>query len=360
MKMKRIIILSLCILMALSTLVACDNKKEPGKTEEPAGTTQAGGDAVETTKAPSAGLVKYSIGVGNPGGMFYVMGAGWANILNDVFDGRFLFTAEQTGGGPANVALLESGEIQFGHSGTSAVGDAFNGTAPWSEGETFTKLRAIFPMFTMSVTPFTLKENGITSLKDLHGKKVGLGSKGSGVDSVVRKIFESLDIVPSSIYNDTWAATVSALQDGMIDAVITQQVAPWPSLSELEASKEVVLIEMTEEELDMIKELFPFYSDAVIPKGAYKANADKDVRTVWEWAFMTASVDVADQDVYDVLEATFAAYDDLLIVHPGLDGVLAENASNIPVVWHPGAVRYFEDHGIQLQEPNPLFVPKGN
>lgn len=352
MKKFRVIALLLVLVMSVGLVVGCaDKDKEPAKT---GATDKAdpGGDK------PSGKVKKYSVGVGNTGGMFYVMGSGWVNIMNAELSGRYQFTAEQTGGAPANVSLLENGDIQFGHGGTSAMADAYHGTAPWSEGIKFTKIRAIFPMFTMSLTPFTLKENNITTLKDLDGKKVGLGSKGSGVDSTVRKIFEELGIKPSSIYNDTWAATVTALQDGTIDAVVTQQVAPWPSLTELEASKEVVLIEMTDDELEVIKGLFPFYSDAVIPKGAYKANADKDIKSLCEWSFMQASADVPDEDVYEILEATFATYDDLLLVHPGLAGVVPENAAKIPVTWHPGAIKFYTDKGITLAEVHPLFAPE--
>lgn len=351
MKKLRVIALLLVLVMLVGLDVGCKGKEEPAKT--------GAADKVQPSgEQPPAEVKKYSVGVGNTGGMFYVMGSGWVNIMNAEMSDRFQFTAEQTGGAPANVALLESGEIQFGHGGTSAMADAYHGTAAWSEGIKFTKIRAIFPMFTMSITPFTLKENKITTLKDLNGKKVGLGSKGSGVDGTMRKIFEELGIEPASIYNDTWAATVSALQDGTIDAVVTQQVAPWPSLTELEASKEVVLIEMTDDELEVIKGLFPFYGDAVIPKGAYKANADRDIKSLCEWSFMQASIDVPEQDVYDILETTFKTYDDLLLVHPGLAGVLPENAAKIPVTWHPGAIKFYKDKGITLAEVNPLFAPE--
>ena len=59
------------------------------------------------------------------------------------------------------------------------------------------------------------------------------------------------------------SAAVTALSDGTTDAIITQQAAPWPSLTELEATKEVSFIQMTDAELAAIQELFPFYTPSV-------------------------------------------------------------------------------------------------
>lgn len=146
-----------------------------------------------------------------------------------------------------------------------------------------------------------------------------------------------MGITPSMIHNDTWSATITALQDGVIDAIVVQSPAPWPSLTELEATQTVSMIQMTDDELATIKKLYPFYSDSVIPAGTYKANADFEIKTLCQWSVMAASADVSEQVVYDLLDATFSNYDDLAVINNALKLAVPENAEKVGVKWHPGA-----------------------
>ena len=308
---------------------------------------------------PAGAVVKYSVGSGAMGGVLFVIGSGWANVMNDKLKGQYEFTAEQTGGQSANVSMMETGEVEIGIGGTATLADAYNGQGAWTNGQKYTKARALFTISIPNMTPFTLKGSGITCLQDLDGKRVGLGSKGASIDSTFRAIFDKLGIEPAMIHNDTWSATISALSDGTIDAVIAQQVAPWPSLTELEASKEVELIQMSPEELGAIQELFPFYTPSVIQAGTYKANPDTDIQTLCEWTMMLASADLSEDAVYDIMKTTFDSVDDLTAIHPSMAAIVPENAALVPVTWHPGAVKFYEEMGVKLQEPIDTFVPKG-
>ena len=347
---------TLAVLLAFGMLLAAGCGSAPAPSSAP-GSSGAATQSPSSQAAP-AEAKKFSVGTGSVGGVLYVMGSGWATVMNNSLPGQYEFTGEQTGGQSSNVSMLESGEIEFGVGGTATLADAYNGGGSWTNGVKYKKARALFTMAIPNMTPFTLAGSGITSLSDLTGKRVGLGSKGASIDSTFRAIFDKLGIVPADIHNDTWSATVSALQDGTIDAVITQQVAPWPSLTELEATKEVTLIQMTDEELAAIQELFPFYTPSVIPAGSYKANAGQEIKTLCEWTMMLASEDVSEEDVYELMKTTFDHYEDLKLIHPSMADIVAENASKVPVTWHPGAVKYYAEKGIRLQEPLEVFTPK--
>lgn len=166
-----------------------------------------------------------------------------------------------------------------------------------------------------------------------------------------------MGITPSMIHNDTWSATITALQDGVIDAIVVQSPAPWPSLTELEATQTVSMIQMTDDELATIKKLYPFYSDSVIPAGTYKANADFEIKTLCQWSVMAVSADVSEQVVYDLLDATFSNYDDLAVINNALKLAVPENAEKVGVKWHPGAEKWYTEHGITLQAPGEGFAP---
>ena len=184
-----------------------------------------------------------------------------------------------------------------------------------------------------------------------------MGSKGSGIDPVLRKLLDAMGI-NVTVHNDAWGTTVEALKDGTIDAVITQAAGAWPSLAETEATHEVNILPMTEEQVKIVCEMTPYYVQSYIPAGTYKANADKDILSCSMWAFFIASEDVDDEVVYELTKATWEHYDDMVTVYAGLAGGLKlENIPNMPFLFHDGAIKYYQEQGIQMAEVAPGFSP---
>lgn len=348
----------LCLVSALALVMTAGCGGEKTETKEPETSTPVAESKAPEQK-PSAGAVKLSVGTGAVGGSVYTTGSGWANVINNALAGSYELTAEQTGGTVANVSLLETGEVNLGITATDILYGAYTGTASWANGTKFVKPLAVFTCDMPSLCPFSLKGSNIKTLHDLDGKRVGLGPKGSSIDSVFGVVFEEMGITPAMIHNDTWSATITALKDGVIDAVVTQSAVPWPSLTELEATNDVEMLQMTDEELAVIKELYPYYNDSTIAAGSYKANADFDIKTLCQWTVMAASADLDEQVVYDLCEATFNNYDDLALVNNALKLAVPENAEKVPVEWHPGAQRWYTEHNVKLQTPLEGFAPQG-
>ena len=105
-------------------------------------------------------------------------------------------------------------------------------------------------------------------------------------------------------------------------------------------------------------EMTPYYVQSYIPAGTYKANADKDILSCSMWAFFIASEDVDDEVVYELTKATWEHYDDMVTVYAGLAGGLKlENIPNMPFLFHDGAIKYYQEQGIQMAEVAPGFSP---
>lgn len=313
------------------------------------------GESNNDPNAPK--LQTFSAGCSASGGAFNVVGTGWCTVMNSVFNDKYSITAETTGGATANTALIETGECQFGVGGASSTLEAYEGVAEWTGGQKMVKSRVIAPMYEMSLTAFALSSSGIETWSDLEGKTVGLGSKGSGIDPVLRKLLDAMGI-NVTVHNDAWGTTVEALKDGTIDAVITQAAGAWPSLAETEATHEVNILPMTEEQVKIVCEMTPYYVQSYIPAGTYKANADKDILSCSMWAFFIASEDVDDEVVYELTKATWEHYDDMVTVYAGLAGGLKlENIPNMPFLFHDGAIKYYQEQGIQMAEVAPGFSP---
>src|SRR5262249_16754717 len=67
-----------------------------------------------------------AIGPGGPGGVYYPLGGGLANVLSKYLQG-YQATAEVTGGSVDNLKLIGSGQSEIGFSMVDAALDAFKG-----------------------------------------------------------------------------------------------------------------------------------------------------------------------------------------------------------------------------------------
>ena len=337
--MKKFTSLMMALLLMFS-LTAC-NDSQPA--------------AEDSTEESETETQYYSVGTASSGGLMYAVGSGWANLMNNVSDGKYQFTAEETAGNAANIAMIESGEIEFCCNGVMSLYEGFEGNAEWTGGQKYQKIRVMFPLNEMVLTAFTLSDTGIKTLSDLNGKVVGLGSKGGAMDSLFRQFFEELGIVPADIYNDGWSATVSALSDGTIDAGITMQLAPAAALVELQATKDVTFLTFSDEELELLKELNPAFSDSVIAAGSYDGITE-DIKTVGDIALMCCSVDAPDDLIYDLVKATFEHAEDMRLTHNAMSDWSIERATSVIAEYHPGALKYYEEMGITI--PEPTVVPQ--
>ena len=110
--MRKMMALVLSAAMALS-LVACGGQSG----EKPADTK-----AVAVPGSPE----RYSVGGGSAGGNFYVVGGGIATVVNNLLPDYFVMTAEETGGGTANLTMIQNGDVEFGVTMTSSIDEALD------------------------------------------------------------------------------------------------------------------------------------------------------------------------------------------------------------------------------------------
>lgn len=330
--MKKFTALLLAVMM-LVCMAAC-GQKEPAANE--------GGNDKPVEKQ------FYSVGTASAGGLMYAIGSGWANLMNEELGDKYSFTAEETAGNAANIAMIESGEMEFCANGVMSLNEGFEGVASWTNGQTYNSIRVMFPMNQMVYTAYTLAGSGITCMDDLEGKTVGLGSLGGAVDSMMRDFFQRRGI-NVEVHNDGWAATVNALADGLIDAGITMQLAPAAALAELEATKEMFFIPFTDEELALLCEMNPSFSYATIAAGSYKAVTE-DIKTVGDTAVMCCHKDIPEDVVYELVKKTYEKVDDMRLLHNAMKNWSIDGASSCIAIMHPGAVKYFNEQGIKLAD----------
>lgn len=347
--MKRIIALAMSAVMILS-LTACGGQTET-KTAASSEGTQAAGEAQAAAVdnggvAAPASPERYSVGGGSAGGNFYVVGGGVATVVNNLLPDYFVMTAEETGGGTANLTMIQNGDVEFGVTMTSCIDEASRG-ADWTGGKPLDKIRGMLPLYPSYLTIYALKSSGIQTLQDLNGKIVGFGSKGAAMDSVYRQAFPAMGVNPAEIFNDGHSATATAVSDGQVDAALLYSLPPFAAITELEATKELTFVGLTEEEQNYLTSTYSFMKAGDMPAGSYK-GVTEDLPVVIEWNVLCTSVDVPEDYVYLITKTLMENNPSLVEVYKGLSYVTPENTLNFNCPLHAGVVKYLKEAGIEV------------
>ncbi len=286
-----------------------------------------------------------TLGTASVGGTYFVYGGVVAKILTDKTG--IQVSTQQTQGPNQNVILVEDGKIELGMTTMGIALQAWTGTGDWTKGKKYEAIRALFPMYDTPLQCVALKKSGITSFKQLDGKTVGVGPKAGTPGTYLPLIFDALGM-KATIRNGQGADMGSQLGDGILDAFCFGAGLPIPIFSQLDAEKEVVFFTWTDAERDAIRKKMPEFSDTVIPKGTYKSMA-ADQKTIGLYNFAIANKSMSDDVAYLVTKTILENNAAMMQGHAAASETIAANAkANTFLPFHPGAVRYYKEKGIQL------------
>ena len=114
-------------------------------------------------------------------GRYYPTGGVIAEIVNKrQEENGFRCIAEPTSGSVFNINAMMAGDMAFGIVQSDSQYQAFNGLEKWKEKGPQKDLRAMFNLYTESVTLVASVDSGIKTIQNLKGKRVDIGEEGSG------------------------------------------------------------------------------------------------------------------------------------------------------------------------------------
>jgi len=283
----------------------------------------------------------FTVGTASQGGTYFVYGSGWANLVADELG--LSGGAEVTGGPMQNMALVHTGEAQFGMTTMGPAAESLAGTNPIAPGLQMTNACAMFPMYQTPFSVTALSSSGIASIADIPaGARIGFGPAGSTSDTYFPRMMEELG-VEFDRRNGGWTDLGSQLQDGLLDVIAFAAGVPVPAVSQLEVQTDVNIIEFTAEEQAQIMEAFPV-SAYDIADSTY-TTLTAPARSVAMWNFSIANCDLPESFVYAVVDTVMSDNERMLGIHAAARETLPENwDKNGVMMWHPGAARWFTEN----------------
>ncbi|MBR3371977.1 MAG: TAXI family TRAP transporter solute-binding subunit [Rhodobacteraceae bacterium] len=297
--------------------------------------------AVATAFAvPASAQDRVSIGTGGTGGLFYVIGAGMAELVTEHMDGTTA-RAEVTGASVENIRRVAAGEMEVGFSSSSTLFEAANGTDTFDgDAQPVAALAYLYPAVLQIATTAS---TGITGLEELDGKRVSMGPPGSNAAVLAQRLLEGYGVFnPAGAQFLSYGEGVNALTNGTVDATVVLAGAPVAALIDLDARDDMVLLSADPAQVAALIEDYPFYQLFEIAAGTYP-DVTEPVTVINDPAILFVNADADADFVQSLTAAIFDNLDTLGEVHPLARAISHDTAPNAPIALHPGAAAYFQN-----------------
>lgn len=303
-----------------------------------AGSVSGCGDRSAWDELPPTRLV---LATGNPGGVFHRYGEALATVLSDRLTDLDVTTVP-TAASVENVRLVADGDADLGLSLADTAADGLRGTGAFDAPADLTALARTYDSYVHLVVR---AESPVSDLRDLRGRRVGLGSHGSGTRVIARRILGEAGLRLRDlgrVDSGELRSAAAALRAGRLDAFFFVSGIPNSAVLELATDIPVRLVDLQAWVTPMVSRYGPEYISAPVPTSTY--DLPRGVDTVSVKNYVLARSSLPTPVAYAVTRVMFeeqAAVDRLApdVRQPSPGPAIFTS----PVALHPGARDYFRE-----------------
>ncbi len=286
---------------------------------------------------------------GPAGGTFQVV----ANAVQ-VYDpikksDKYRVRAQSSAGSVENLRKVNSGKAHFGvvYSGHVYLGR--NGQMKNDEKK-YEDVLAVSYLYGAPAQLVVRKDSGIQSVKDLVGKKVGVGNAGSGAFANCELFFTHMGVWDkiernAMGYNDA----AQAFGNNQLDGFWLFTAFPSGAVIMAAQTNDIALIDLGKDATDSgFYEKYPYFSKLSVPAGTYK-GVDLETPSFQDSALWVANKDVSADAVYDLLSII---YTDEGLAHMRQqkktfkEMAIETGVNGIVTPQHPGAEKFWKEKGL--------------
>lgn len=334
--MKKVLSLILALAMVFA-LVACGEK-------QPA----SDGDASSDGDKPARGNVIMTFGTADTGGSMYPAGAAVSQVWTNNVQGVKCNTQTSTGSFQ-NCQDVSTGEVDVAVATSDVVLNAYNGTGKFADIGKLDNLRVIGAVYTSVLSGVALKSSGLTYIHDLLGKRVAVGPAASATENATLAAFAAMDITKdnTSLENLGLGDGADSVGDGILDAAFGFAGLPIGGQLNLAATKEIQVLDMTQEEIDKVLAGNAAYIQTTIPAGTYTGQ-DNDANTFGVKCLIIVTADMDADLVYDLCKAMNEHTEEMAAGNALLKDMTDPSflCTQMPIPLHDGAQKYYSEQGL--------------
>lgn len=334
--MKKVLSLILALAMVFA-LVACGEK-------QPA----SDGDVSSDGDKSARGNVIMTFGTADTGGSMYPAGAAVSQVWTNNVQGVKCNTQTSTGSFQ-NCQDVSTGEVDVAVATSDVVLNAYNGTGKFADIGKLDNLRVIGAVYTSVLSGVALKSSGLTYINELLGKRVAVGPAASATENATLAAFDVMGIDSSntSLENLGLGDGADSVGDGILDAAFGFAGLPIGGQLNLAATKEIQVLDMTQEEIDKVLAGNAAYIQTKIPAGTYTGQ-DNDANTFGVKCLIIVTADMDADLVYDLCKAMNEHTEEMAAGNALLKDMTDPSflCTQMPIPLHDGAQKYYSEQGL--------------
>src|ERR1700686_441915 len=248
---------------------------------------QDGGKAIPATTI--------SLGTATPGGGFPLYGNAFAEVMNAA-DRSLSIRPRNTKGSNENIPLLEKGELDIALVAGEPSYEAFKGI-----GRPPTHLKILTAMYSSPGMFVVRADSPYRTIRDLVGRPVAFGAKGSGFPILSRYMLDGLGLKQDedfqSIYLDRAGDGPAMVLDGRAAALWGAGIG-WPGFAAMAASQGGArFIAPDADEIARIRTKHSFLKPLTVPAGSYP-NQTAPIDALGSWSFILTRENLPDDVAY--------------------------------------------------------------
>jgi TRAP transporter TAXI family solute receptor len=292
------------------------------------------------------------MGTSEDGGSFYTQGLAIVELFNRGRSDGDKCVVQTIDASIHNTEQLDRGELEFGFMASNWIGRAKDAAPPFKSK---IALRMVAPANAGPMCFVKLASSPIRSVADFKGKRIAIGTKGSGMEQHIHTMFDVLGISFDSFtpVHMGFAEGADALVAGAIDVQFHPPI-PNRVLTDLSQRADIRVIPFGPDQLEKVLARVPFYRPIVMEKNVFRGVVE-DVTQIGVINVLVTHERVPDQIAYDMAKAIADNLDTLPQMNPlfkGLKnlfeplrtkGAAAFEFGGVPL--HPGAMKAYRESG---------------
>jgi TRAP transporter TAXI family solute receptor len=275
---------------------------------------------------------------GTPGGGFYPVGAELASAFRKGA-AQLSIDHRESGGSINNVAALQRGDADI----ALAYADvAYLSSIGRLEGQKrpFDHLRGMAVLQLAPIHLVVSARSGISDVSRLRGRRIGVGTTGSGTALTAGLILRAFGITPVQTQMLRYDQAALRLARGDLDAMFVIGSDPVDAVRVATAAGARIL-PLSGEPIDRLRHEYPFFHVALVRRSSYSGQ-DEPIMTIGVENLLLCRDTLSEQIVHDFIGRLCDLQPSIL----PLRDMDLEHAPAVPIRLHEGAARFYREREV--------------
>ncbi|MGN7619235.1 MAG: TAXI family TRAP transporter solute-binding subunit [Ehrlichia sp.] len=290
------------------------------------------------------------IGTGSMTGVYYPIGNSICKFIVSDYSkdsNKIICSISSTTGSVYNLNSIRYSNMDISIVQSDLEYYAYNGLGFYEKMPPMDNLRLLSSLHREYLTVVVRKNSNISVIDDIKGKRINIGSPGTGVRVAMlkllnekgwsRKDFSVMAELKSS-------EQAQALCDNKIDVMVDMIGHPSALIQEASATCAITFVPLDDKLIDDLHTKYPYYQKDVINGSLY--NSSQDVQTISVKASLVVTTDLSDDLAYRIVKSLVTHINELRGIAGALKALTIKDMVRSDVLpLHDGAKRYYEEIG---------------